>query len=74
MEFLYRLALALPLLPRDIYNHNAAIRRESRQGYSLIEALIEHFKDQKLLYRILLGQDNRVRNIFVTLPECLRHL
>jgi hypothetical protein len=60
MEFLYRLALALPLLPRDIYNHNAAIRRESRHGNSLIKALVEHFNNQELLYRILLGEDNRV--------------
>jgi hypothetical protein len=74
MEFLHQFAPSLPLIPRDIYNHNATSRRVSRQGKSPIEALMDHLKEQELSYRIAVGEDNRVQHIFITLPECLKHL
>jgi hypothetical protein len=39
-----------------------------------MEALIEHLRDQELPYRMLLGEENRVKHVFITLPECIKHL
>jgi hypothetical protein len=39
-----------------------------------MEALFTHLTSNKLPHRVQLGLDNRVQHLFITLPECLKHL
>ena len=74
LEILHRIDPDLPLLPRDIYNHNATTRRELRIGESSTQALLEHLIQNGIYHRVLLGAKNRVQNLFITCPESLDHL
>lgn len=74
LGFLHQLHPEIPILPRDLYNQNARIRREPRQGQSSIKALLKHLEASELPHRLLVGPENRVQHLFISLPECIKHL
>src|ERR1700754_130647 len=70
-----RLAPETPIIPRDLYNYNASIRRDVRQGQSPTEALIRHLKDQGIKHHILKDPDTlRLRGLFIACPESIAYL
>ena len=65
----------LPVLPKDIYNYNATLRREQRQGHSSTEALLLHLDNKGIYYQVLQDETtNRLRGIFIACPESIQHL
>jgi len=63
-----------PIIPRDIYNHNAAICRELQAGQSPTEALLSHLIASGIKHHVLLGPGNRVKGLFIACPSSIKHL
>ena len=60
MTFIRQSNPDLPILPRDIYNENARIRRVIQAGQSATEALLQHLQEQGLYHRVLISNNNRL--------------
>ena len=68
-----------PVLPQDLYNLRAAIRRDLRQGQSLIDALLLYLENKGTYCRPLVSQplDNsasRLEGLFIACPESIEYL
>ena len=65
----------MPVVPRDIYNYNALLRRDLRQGQSATEALIRHLETSGIKHNILKDPDsNRLKGLFIACPESIQYL
>jgi hypothetical protein len=65
----------MPVIPQDIYNYNALLRRDLRQGQSATEALIRHLETSGIMHHILKDLDsNRLKGLFITCPESVQYL
>jgi hypothetical protein len=60
-----------PLQPYDIYNLNASFKREQRLGLSANDALLQHFKDKRIHYKINI-LENRIRHLFIAYPQSIQ--
>jgi hypothetical protein len=61
--------------PRDLYNQNAAFRREIQQGKSSTEALIQHLQESGIKHSILKDpQTRRLKGLFIACPESIEYL
>jgi hypothetical protein len=62
-------------LPQDIYNQNAAFRRQIRQGKSTTEALIQHLQEGGIKHAILKDPETRrLKGLFIACPESIEYL
>ena len=73
MTFLRQNNNELSLIPRDIYNQNATIRRVIRAGYSATEALLNYLIKKGVYHRVL-TINNRLTGLFIACPESIQHL
>jgi hypothetical protein len=65
----------MPVIPQDIYNYNALLRRDLRQGQSATEALIRHLETSGIMHHILKDLDsNRLKGLFITCSESVQYL
>ena len=65
----------MPVIPRDIYNYNALLRRDLRQGQSATEALISHLETRRITQPMLKDvASNRLKGLFITCPESVQYL
>src|ERR1700710_2510861 len=63
------------ILPRDLYNQNAALRRNIQQGKSTTEALIQHLQKSGIKHSILKDpQTRRLKGLFIACPESIKYL
>jgi hypothetical protein len=61
--------------PRDLYNQNAAFRREIQQGKSSTEALIQHLQESGIKHSILKDpQTRRLKGLFIACLESIEYL
>jgi hypothetical protein len=61
--------------PRDLYNQNAAFRREIRQGKSATEALVQHLQKSGNKHSILKDPETRrLKGLFIACPESIEYL
>jgi hypothetical protein len=61
--------------PRDLYNQNAAFRREIRQGKSSTEALVQHLQEGGIKHAILKDpRTRRLKGLFIACPESIEYL
>jgi hypothetical protein len=64
----------MPVLPRDIYNYNASLRRELRQGQSPTEALFQHLETSGIKHNILRNKETkRLEGLFTACPESIQY-
>jgi hypothetical protein len=64
----------MPVLPQDIYNYNASLRRELRQGHSSTEALVQHLQAKGIKHNILKEKEsNRLMGLFIAYPESIQY-
>jgi hypothetical protein len=61
-----------PLQPYNIYNLNASFKREQRNGLSTNNALIEHFKEKGIYYKINTTTTNQTRHLFIAYPQSIQ--
>lgn len=61
-----------PLQPYDIYNLNAAFKREQRHGLAANDALIQHLRDNKIHFKINITPENRTRHLFIAYPQSIQ--
>ena len=73
MTFLRQNNPDLPLIPRDIYNQNATIRRAIRAGYSATKALLDYLIKKGIYHRVL-TVNNRLSGLFIAYPDSIKHL
>lgn len=73
MTFLRQNTPDLHVIPRDIYNQNAQIRRVLR-GQSATEALLKHLQERGIYHRVLVGSNNRLLAPFIACPGSINHL
>ena len=73
MTFLRQNDNELPLIPRDIYNQNAIIRRGIRAGYTATQALLNYLIKKGIYHRVLTS-NNRLIGLFIACPESIKHL
>jgi hypothetical protein len=63
------------VLPQDLYNQNAAFRRETRQGQSATEALIQHLQESSIKHSILKDpRTRRLKGLFIACPGSIEYL
>ena len=63
------------VLPQDLYNQNAAFRRETRQGQSATEALIQHLLESSIKHSILKDPRTRhLKGLFIACPGAIEYL
>jgi hypothetical protein len=75
LTYLRNMAPETPLLPRDLYNFNASLRRDLRQGHSPTEALIQHLQDDGIRHCILQDHESlRLKGLFIACPESVHYL
>jgi hypothetical protein len=75
ITFIRQIAPESPLLPPDIYNQNALFCRETRQGLSPTEALVQHLQDKDILQEILNEETtNRLLGLWIARPESIQYL
>jgi hypothetical protein len=80
LTLLRRTAPESPVLPQDLYNLRAAIRRDLRQGQSPIDALLLYLENKGTYCRPLVSQplDNseasRLEGLFIACPESIEYL
>ena len=79
MTHLRRIAPESLVLPQDLYNQRAALRREIRQGQSPIDALLLYLENKGTYCRPLVSQplDNsasRLEGLFIACPESIEYL
>jgi hypothetical protein len=61
--------------PRDLYNQNAAFRRDIQQGKSTTEALIQHLQESGTKHSILKDPETRrLKGLFIACPESIEYL
>jgi hypothetical protein len=61
--------------PRDLYNQNAAFRRDIQQGKSTTEALIQHLQESRIKHAILKDpRTRRLKGLFIACPESIEYL
>jgi hypothetical protein len=61
--------------PRDLYNQNAAFRRDIQQGKSSTEALIQHLQQSGIKHAILKDPETRrLKGLFIACPESIEYL
>jgi hypothetical protein len=61
--------------PRDLYNQNAAFRRQIQQGKSSTEALIQHLQESGIKHSILKDPETRrLKGLFIACPESIEYL
>ncbi|RKF66875.1 PKS-NRPS hybrid synthetase, partial [Golovinomyces cichoracearum] len=61
-----------PTQPYDIYNLNASFRRKQRHGLSANDALLRHFKDKRVHFKINATPTNRIRHLFIAYPQSIQ--
>jgi hypothetical protein len=72
---MHQLSPETPVIPRDLYNQHASIRRTIRQGYSATEAVIQHLEMQGIKHCILKDPaTRRLRGLFIACPESIQYL
>jgi hypothetical protein len=65
----------MPVLPQYIYNYNALLRQNIRQGQSATEALIQHLQTKGIMHNILKEREsNRLKGLFIACPESIQYL
>ena len=75
LSFLSQADPATLIQPRDLYNQNAAFRREIRQGKSSTEALIQHLQESGIKHSILKDPETRrLKGLFIACPESIEYL
>jgi hypothetical protein len=75
MTFLRQADPTTLIQPRDLYNQNAAFRREIRQGKSSTEALIQHLQESRIKHSILKDPETRrLKGLFIACPESIEYL
>jgi hypothetical protein len=75
MNFIHNMVPETPLLPQDLYNFNASLRRDLRQGQSSTEALIRHLEEDGIKHCILKDQESlRLKGLFIAYPESIEYL
>jgi hypothetical protein len=75
LTFLHQLDPTTLALPQDIYNQNAAFRRQIRQGKSSTEALIQYLQEGGIKHAILKDpQTRRLKGLFIACPESIEYL
>jgi hypothetical protein len=75
LTFLHQVDPTTLALPQDIYNQNAAFRREIRQGKSSTEALIQHLQETGIKHSILKDpRTRRLKGLFIACPESIEYL
>jgi hypothetical protein len=68
------------VLPQDLYNQRAALRRDLRQGQSPIDALFLYLENKGTYCRPLVNQllddlgASRLEGLFIACPESIQHL
>jgi hypothetical protein len=63
------------ILPRDLYNQNAALRRNIQQGKSTTEALIQHLQESGIKHAILKDPaTRRLKGLFIACPASIKYL
>jgi hypothetical protein len=61
--------------PRDLYNQNAALRRNIQQGKSTTEALIQYLQESRIKHAILKDPaTRRLKGLFIACPESIEYL
>jgi hypothetical protein len=58
--------------PYDIYNLNASFKREQKHGLSANDALLQHFKDKEIHFKINITATNRTRHLFIAYPQSIQ--
>jgi hypothetical protein len=75
LTYLRCIAPESPVLPQDLYNQRAALRRKMRQGQSPIDALLLYLKNKGTYCRSLVNSDTfRLEGLFISCPESIEHL
>jgi hypothetical protein len=75
LTFLHQADPTTLALPQDIYNQNAAFRREIQQGKSTTEALIQHLQESGIKHAILKDPVTRcLKGLFFAYPESIEYL
>jgi hypothetical protein len=75
LTFMYQSDPSTLVQPRDLYNQNAAFRREIRQGKSATEALIQHLQETGIKHAILKDPETRrLKGLFIAYPESIEYL
>jgi hypothetical protein len=75
LSFMYRSDPLTLVQPRDLYNQNAAFRREIRQGKSSTEALVQHLQEGGIKHAILKDpRTRRLKGLFIACPESIEYL
>ena len=75
LTILWQIVPETPLLPQDLYNYNASLYREIRQGQSPTEALLQHLESSGIKHAILKDPTNqRLNGLFIALPESITYL
>jgi hypothetical protein len=64
-----------PVLPQDLYNLRAAIRRDLHQGQSLIDTLLLYLENKGTYCRPLVNSGtSRLEVLFIACPESIEYL
>jgi hypothetical protein len=75
LTILRQIAPEIPLIPQDLYNYNASLYRDIRQGQSPTEALLQHLESSSIKHAILKDPTNqRLKGLFIALPESITYL
>ena len=75
LTHLRRTAPESPVLPQDLYNLRAAIRRDLRQGQSPIDALLLYLENKGTYCRPLVNSGtSRLEGLFIACPESIEYL
>jgi hypothetical protein len=61
-----------PLQPYDIYNLNAAFKREQRYGLSANDALLQYLKDKGIHFKINVTPENQTHYLFIAYPQSIQ--
>lgn len=67
-----RASTTTPFQPQDIYNLNAALKREQRHGLSANDALIQHLKNNQIHFKINITVQNRTQHLFIAYPQSIQ--
>jgi hypothetical protein len=60
---------------KDLYNQNAALRRNIQQGKSTTEALIQYLQESRIKHAILKDPaTRRLKGLFIACPESIKYL
>jgi len=62
----------VPLQSYDLYNLKASFKRKEKHGLSTNDALIQHFKDQEIHFKLNTTSTNRVYHLFIAYPQSIQ--